>query len=372
MKLTPDLSPPMRALMALLTVLVSAGSAGAAGVSPAAAVDAAADGRALEAILERDPDARELVAARAEALGLALVEVPVGKASAGRVELRVAGGARPFRDCEAADGCPPMVVVPASPPGFKIGSPLGEEGRLESEAQVEVRLPAFAIGTRPVTVAEYKACVAAGGCEPPEWLERGGQHNIETGTSRYYAVLGEHLTGPGQPIVGVSHRNAAEFARWLAEETGHVYRLPSEAEWERAARAGTTTAYWWGDEPPAADRVRAACADCGSEWDMKALAPAESFDPNPWGLYNVHGNVWEWMADFYCEDYASGPRDGKPRLVDDCAAVGNRPPARGLHTMRGGSAFFPAKAMRSAMRLRNAADFRNISVGFRVARDLAP
>lgn len=371
MKSTPDLSPPVRVLTAMLAVLISALPAVAAGLERTAAVDAAADGRALETILESDPEARDLIAARAAALGLALVEVPVGKASERRVELRVAGGAKPFRDCAAADGCPPMVVIPASPPGFTIGSPPGEDGRLESEAQVEVSVPAFAIGTRPVTVAEYKACVAAGGCDAPEWLERDGRHNIETGTSRYYAVLGEHLTAPGQPIVGVSQRNAAEFARWLAEETGHAYRLPSEAEWERAARAGTTTAYWWGDEPPGPDRVRAACGDCGSEWDMKALAPAEAFEPNPWGLYNVHGNVWEWVADFFCDDYASGPRDGAPRLVDDCAPVGDRPPARGLHTMRGGSAFFPAKAMRSAMRLRNAPDFRNISVGFRVARDLA-
>ena len=265
-----------------------------------------------------------------------------------------------------------MVAIPASPPGFMIGSPPDEADRLESEKQTEVSVPAFAIATRPVTVAEYKACVAAAGCPPPEWLEPGGQHNIETGTSRYYAVLGEHLTNPGQPVVGVSQRDAVAFAEWLSETTGHTYRLPSEAEWERAARAGTTTAYWWGDEPPGPDRVRAVCSDCGSEWDLKALAPAEAFEPNPWGLYNVHGNVWEWTADYFCDDYASGPKDGSARVRDDCAPVGNRPAARGVHTMRGGSAFFPAKSMRSAMRLRQLPEFRNVSVGFRVARDLAP
>lgn len=372
MKFVRDLSPPVRVLTALLAVSVPGAQAAAGEASPAAALVAATHGPALEKILEDDPHARDLVAARAKALGLALIEVPVGKATEARKTLRVAGGGRPFHDCQEADGCPPMVVVPASPQGFKIGSPESEDGRLASEKQVEVAVPAFAIGTRSVTVAEYKGCVAAGGCDQPEWLERGGQHNIETGTSRYYAVLGKQLTDPDQPIVGVSHENAKQFAQWLAEETGHGYRLPSEAEWELAARAGTTTAYWWGDEPPDADRVRAVCEDCGTEWDGKELAPAQSFDPNPWGLYNVHGNVWEWVADIFCDDYASGPRDGTARVTDDCAAVADRPAVRGLYTMRGGSAFFPAKSMRSAMRLRQKPDFRNISVGFRVARDLAP
>lgn len=368
----PHLSPFARVLVAAMLLVgalpVKAVRAEAQGM----AAEAAQDGQALEAILEANSGAKKQVAARAEALGLALVEVAVGPASKPVVELRIAGGGKPFADCKPEAGCPPMVAIPAAPPGFMIGSPPGEADRLDSEKQAEVTVPAFAIATRPVTVAEYKACVAGGGCDQPEWLERGGQHNIETGTSRYYSIMGEHLTGPAQPIVGVSHFNAVQFVEWLSEETGHTYRLPSEAEWERAARAGTTTAYWWGDEPPGPDRVRAVCTDCGSEWDKKALAPAQSFDPNPWGLYNVHGNVWEWTADLFCDDYASGPKDGSARTTDDCAAVGNRPPARGVYTMRGGSAFFPAKSMRSAMRLRQLPDFRNISVGFRVVRNLAP
>jgi formylglycine-generating enzyme required for sulfatase activity len=214
--------------------------------------------------------------------------------------------------------------------------------------------------------------VAAGGCKPPEWLEAGGQHNIKTGASRYYRNLGDNLTAPGQPIVGVSFNDATAYAAWLTSKTGHSYRLPSEAEWEFAARAGSQTAYWWGDALPGDGVVRAACVGCGSEWDGKAPAVANAFAPNPWGLFNVHGNVWEWTADFYCDDYASGPKDGSPRLADDCAAVGDLPPARGVRSMRGGSVFYPAKVMRSAMRARNVPDFRNFSVGFRVARDISP
>lgn len=301
-----------------------------------------------------------------------VVELRVGGKEKARVETRAAGGAQPFSDCESAAGCPPMVVVPASPPGFTIGSPETEADHGEDETLTEVKVRAFAIGTRPVTVAEYKACVAAGGCNPPEWLEPGGRHNIETGSSRYYLNLGDAVTSPDQPIVGVSHIDATAYAKWLTGKTGHTYRLPSEAEWEMAARAGTRTAFWWGDTLPGDGVVRAACAGCGSQWDSKAPAPPNAFPANPWGLLNVHGSVWEWVADFYCDDYASGPKDGTPRLTDDCAPVGNRPPARGVRVLRGGSSFYPPNAMRSAMRVRNVPEFRNFSVGFRVARDLAP
>jgi formylglycine-generating enzyme required for sulfatase activity len=332
-------------------------------------VQAAKNGAGLEAILSAQPDSKTLVEARARELGLALISIRIGLLEKEVTEVRVAGGAKPFRDCE--DACPAMVVVPGSPKGFRIGSPESEPHHTDDEAQVEVSVPAFAIGATEVTVAEYKACVAAGGCKPPEWLEPGGQHNIETGASRYYRNLGDNLTAPGQPIVGVSFDDATAYAAWLTSRTGHTYRLPSEAQWEFAARAGTQTAYWWGDTLPTDGVVRAACIGCGSEWDGKAPAAANSFAPNPWGLFNVHGNVWEWAADFYCDDYASGPKDGSPRLTDDCPAIGDQPPARGVRSMRGGSVFYPAKVMRSAMRARNVPDFRNFSVGFRVARDLS-
>lgn len=356
-------------------VVVPAIGALAAAASPAPAnkgVAAAQDGKSLQAILDRAPQSKEAVSARAAALGIGVIVLQVGERENSRAEMRVTGGAKSFLDCEAAAGCPPMVVVPASPPGFMIGSPETEAERGEDEQPTAVTIRAFAIGTRPVTVAEYTACVAAGGCKPPEWLEPGGEHNIETGPSRYYANLGEAVTGPDRPIVGVSYIDATAYATWLSHKTGHAYRLPSEAEWEMAARAGSKTAFWWGDALPDDGIVRAACAGCGSQWDSRSPAPADAFTANPWGLHNVHGNVWQWVADFYCEDYGSGPKDGSPRLIDDCSPVGDRPPARGVRSLRGGSSFYPPKAMRSAMRVRNVPDFRNFSVGFRVARDLEP
>lgn len=371
MQASPDLSPLARVLTVMLAVL--AGTAEPSFAAPdAEAVATAASPRGLQEILDRDPGTKEAVAARAAALGLVLIDVRIGTGKAERSETRIAGGGKPFADCDAPAVCPPMLVVPPSPPDFAIGSPPDEADRSDDETLTPVTIRAFAMAAHPVTVAEYKACVAAGGCKPPEWLEPGGQHNIETGSSRYYRNLGEALTGPGQPIVGVSHTDATDYAKWLSKLTGHAYRLPSEAEWEMAARAGTKTAFWWGDSLPADGVARAACVGCGSEWDSKSPAPADAFPANPWGLHNVHGNVWEWTADLYCEDYASGPKDGSPRVTDDCAPQGDRPAARGVYSLRGGSAFYPVKAMRSAMRVRNIPGFRNFSVGFRVARDLPP
>lgn len=266
-----------------------------------------------------------------------------------------------FRDCPS---CPEMVKLPASPPGFKIGSPPTESGHTPRETPFEVSIRPFAIGRFEVSVAEYMACVKDGGCRPPEWLEAGNQHNVETGASPYYKSYGAAVTGERQPVVGVSHDDAIAFASWLSRTTGSAYRLPSEAEWEYAARAGTTTAYWWGNEVRRDGRVMAACQGCGSEWDSRGLAPVDAFEPNAWGLHNVHGNVWEWVADYDCDSYASGPSDGTPRATDNCPKR-DQP---GLFVLRGGSAFYEARFSRAAARLRNFAHFRNVSVGFRVAR----
>lgn len=288
-------------------------------------------------------------------------------ASAGAVSgfstARAGEASKPFKDCES---CPEMLALPASPKDFKIGSPPDEAGHNPREKQFAVSIKPFAIGRLEVTVAEYKACVAAGGCQQPEWLEPGGQHNVETGVSKYYKLYGTSITGERQPIVGVSHDDALAYTAWLTKTTGKTYRLPSEAEWEYAARAGTTTAYWWGAEVMKNGKAMAACQGCGSEWDSKLLAPADAFEPNPWGLYNVHGNVWEWVADYDCDDYSSGPADGTPRATDNCA----RRDQPGLFVLRGGSVFYEARFARAASRLRNFAYFRNVSVGFRVAQSL--
>lgn len=290
-----------------------------------------------------------------------LASVAALEASAG--DVAQPSTAKPFKDCPH---CPEMVALAASPEGFKIGTPPDQAGFNPRERQFAVSIPAFAIGRFEVSVGEFKQCVAAGGCKAPEWMEPGGQHNVETGASTYYKVYGAAITGDRQPVVGVSRDDALAYTQWLSKETGKSYRLPSEAEWEYAARAGTGTPYWWGSEVQRDGKAMAACQDCGSAWDSRGLAPVDAFEANPWGLYNVHGNVWEWVADYDCDDYSSGPSDGSARSTDNCAHRDHP----GLFVLRGGSAFYEARFARAASRLRNFAWFRNVSVGFRVAQSL--
>ena len=144
--------------------------------------------------------------------------------------------------------------------------------------------------------------------------------------------------------MNVSWKDAKAYVRWLSERTGEKYRLLSEAEWEYVARAGTTTAYWWGDE---IGQNRANCDGCGSRWDDKRTAPVGSFPANPFGLHDVHGNVWEW--------------------VEDCWE-GNC----GRRVLRGGSWNFSPRVLRSAFRLGYSSGYRGNNAGFRVARTLTP
>lgn len=260
-----------------------------------------------------------------------------------------------------------MLAIPASTDGVVLGSPVGEAGRVDNEAQHRVRFQPFAIAKYEATVAEYMACVEARACRAPEWLDPTSPHHITQGTGFYYRNLGKAITDPRQPVVGVSYEDAVTYAAWLAKKTGKPYRLPSEREWEYAARAGTTSAYWWGDAIKSDDgSPRAHCRGCGSEQDAKAAGDVASLGANPWGLFHTAGNVWEWAADFYCDDYALGPDDGSARAADDCP----QKDADGLRTFRGGSSFYGPEKMRAASRLRNFGEFRNFSVGFRVARSL--
>ena len=145
---------------------------------------------------------------------------------------------------------------------------------------------AFAIGRYTVTFDEYDDYAKANNIKPPE----------DQGWGR-----------GARPVINVSWQQANEYVRWLAAQTGKAYRLPSEAEWEYAARAGTETAYWWGDE---IGTNRANCAGSGSQWSGKQTAPVGAFPPNPWGLHDTAGNVWEWVQDPWHGNYAGAPTDG--------------------------------------------------------------
>lgn len=160
-----------------------------------------------------------------------------------------------------------------------------------------------------------------------------------------------------RPVINVSWRDATAYVEWLADQTDQPYRLPSEAEWEYAARAGNLTTFWWGDQMKP---NMAVCADCGSQWDSKQTAPVGSFPANSWGLHDMTGNVDEWVADCYEENYNIAPIDGSAYTKRAC----------GDRVMRGGSWFEINRLIRPASRYRHPTDAKRNSWGFRVALDL--
>ena len=163
-----------------------------------------------------------------------------------------------------------------------------------------------------------------------------------------------------RPVINVSWDDAQEYVAWLSAQTGAQYRLPSESEWEYAVRAGTTTKYSWGNE---IGINRAHCHDCGSQWDdASRMAPVGSFRANGFGLYDMHGNVMEWVADCHNRSYSGAPSDGSAWLRGDCDS----------RALRGGSAGHNPRNLRAAYRFWSTTDVRSLIIGFRVARTLAP
>jgi formylglycine-generating enzyme required for sulfatase activity len=252
---------------------------------------------------------------------------------------------------------PELVVIPAGE--FWMGSKEDERDRYDNEGprhRVHLSTP-FAMGRFPVTVGEYLRFVEATGSHAPEWAEAGSQYNVETGTDDHYKQLGAALTREDHPIVGVSWHDALAYTEWLSAETGEMYRLPTEAEWEYAARAGTETRYWWGDE---VEKGHANCATCGSQWDRQSTSPVAAFAPNPFGLHDMLGNVWEWCQDWY------GPYSSEP--VTDPTGPTEPTEEGALRVVRGGSFVYGAEVLRCAYRDRRRPELRRWDRGLRCVR----
>ena len=249
-----------------------------------------------------------------------------------RQEQRVGGK---FRDCSE---CPEMVVVPLG--SFTMGSPGGEgigDERPRHRVRIDYRL---AVGVYEVTFAEWDACVSAGGC--------GGYRPDDRGWGR-----------GNRPVINVRWEDAQSYVRWLSNKTGKSYRLLSESEWEYVARAGSVTAYSWGNE---IGHNRANCNGCGSRWDNEKTAPVGAFSANAWGLHDVHGNVWEWVADCWNDSYTGAPADGSAWESGDCSR----------RVLRGGSWVSGPRHLRAANRFRYTAGDRFVVYGFRIARTVTP
>ena len=242
------------------------------------------------------------------------------------------------RFTECARGCPEMIVIP--PGRFEMGSPPNEPGHVFNEVPqhpVTIGKP-IAVSRYEITFDDWDICAKYGDCV---WLDD------------------SHFGRGRQPVINVSWQEAQRYVSWLSRNVGKPYRLLSEAEYEYVARAGSTGAYPWGD---AIGVNHADCDGCGSRWDGKATAPVGSFAPNKFGLYDMQGNVWEWVLDCYHRNYRGAPADGSAWLTG--ANCHNR-------VKRGGSWDLEPARSRSADRRYSADDTRVNTVGFRVARDIS-
>jgi len=162
-----------------------------------------------------------------------------------------------------------------------------------------------------------------------------------------------------RPVINVNWDDAVAFTKWLSKKTGKKFRLPSEAEWEFAARGGTTTSYYWGE---AFSRSAANCNSCGNPWDGKQTAAIGSFTPNPYGLHDMAGNVYEWCLDIRNETYKGHPTDGSPRKWGGL----KDPRGREFRANRGGSWFQSPIELTVFRRCWDAAEEKRDELGFRV------
>lgn len=272
---------------------------------------------------------------------------------------------REFLECA---GCPQMVGIPAGK--FVMGSPAGEPGRFQNEGpQHVVSIKAFALGKYDVTSEEFLAFLKQTGYQPQPCNALLNMRWRSLGNGFAYPPYDEE---PRRwPASCLDTKDALAYIAWLnkkvrLERPGLAkrpgpYRLPSEAEWEYAARGGTATARWWGEEIGAGN---ANCNGCGSAWDNRELAEVDSFAPNPFGLYGMLGNVWQWTADCWHRSYVGAPADGRAWTEPGCKK----------HVLRGGSWDNVAIFIRSATRSEGSADGGEYDysslAGFRVARDL--
>jgi formylglycine-generating enzyme required for sulfatase activity len=295
------------------------------------------------------------------------------------IKIPLIGGGGDFRD-RLADGkacgfCPKMKVVPAG--DYIIGSPGDDRNRFYGEGpqlHITIGRP-FAMGVFHVTVDEFSVFAAETHYKTKSTcvtFEDGKQQERE---NRSWQNPG-FAQGGMQPVVCLSWGDAQAYAAWLSHKVGHAYRLPTEAEWEYAARATTKTQYSFGDDEKdmcrfgnGADQTARSGLQGSENWTLFPCrdgyvytAPVGTYLPNAFGLYDMHGNAWQWLEDCWHENYQGMPRDGTARLSGDCTR----------RVLRGGSYGDIPRVLRTAYRNWAVSSLRGNTIGFRVARDVTP
>jgi formylglycine-generating enzyme required for sulfatase activity len=228
-------------------------------------------------------------------------------------------------DCPA---CPVLVSLPSG--SFTMGSNTSDPS--EKPAHPVTLSTPFAIGKYEVTVEQWAACADAGACPATP-----------------------HDDNPAAPVRDISWDDAQLYLKWLSDTSGKAYRLPTEAEWEYAARGGTATRYWWGEQMA---NGKANCKECGPPWSVEGPANAGTFAANPFGLHDMNGSVWEWVSDCWHSSFKDAPADGQTWDEPNCS----------MRVIRGGSWREGAPYMVSSTRFKYDASVRHSQNGFRVAR----
>jgi len=233
-----------------------------------------------------------------------------------------------FRDCAQ---CPMMVEIP--PGEFTMGDNSADKSS-SPEHTVTIDY-SIAAGAYEITHHQWKYCVEQGGCKQNDRLS---------------ALQDE------QPAINLSWLDANDYVVWLREFTRRPYRLPTEAEWEYVARAGSSSKYWWGDEmiPDSAN-----CRDCGGNWDGKLPAPTDAFVANAFGIYSTSGGVSEWVADCWMSSHVNAPANGDAVVATNC----------NTRVLRGGSWRNDKSYLTSASRLSYDHNVRYSANGLRVVLD---
>jgi formylglycine-generating enzyme required for sulfatase activity len=272
-----------------------------------------------------------------------------------------------FHDCP---GCPELVVIVSGI--FDMGSPDSEDRRGHDEGPVHsVKISAFAMGKTEITRGQFAEFVKKSGYITGDkcWTLEKGNYEERTGSWREPGFPQDDK----QPVACINWNDAQTYVKWLSHKTGKKYRLPTEAEWEYAARGNTSTARYWGDNPDeactyanTADKTALATIDGATSWSVHNCtdsfaytAPVGRFKANVFGLYDMLGNVWEWTEDNYHDSYNGAPTDGSV-----WQGGGTK------HVLRGGSWNNSPWDVRADTRYKSEADVRFSSFGFRVARSL--
>jgi formylglycine-generating enzyme required for sulfatase activity len=238
-------------------------------------------------------------------------------------------GPHDILDCPA---CPLLIAV--TPGNFMMGNDTDDPS--EKPVHRVTIGHGYALSKYAVTVAQWNACANAGGCP---------------------RLSSENNSAPNAPVRDLSWDDAQQYIKWLTKVSGKPYRLPTEAEWEYAARGGSATRYWWGNDMR---KGTANCKDCGPPWHIEGPDDVGSFPANPYGFYDMAGGVWEWVSDCWHNTYKNAPNDGSAWDEPNCET----------RVIRGGSWRDGAGYMLSATRFKYDSSVRYNANGFRVARDL--